>query len=141
MSAQTPNLFTFAVGELAQDSFICWLAKWADPTFREADPALHATGIAFVQRLLEVGNGPTVVEIKSIEPMRQEMKIDVLLKINGDTFVIIEDKTNTQEHSNQLKAYKSKVAQKFKTDKIAAVYFKTGDQGNYGSSGKSVPGG
>lgn len=36
-----PNLFTYATSELSQDAFICWLAAWADPKFKDADPALH----------------------------------------------------------------------------------------------------
>ena len=127
----TPNIFDFATSELSQDAFVCWLAAWADPGCREADGPLHATGTAFVARLLEVGRGPKVAEVRSVQVRRQWRDIDVLLVVNGDTAIVIEDKTDTKDHSDQLRRYKSAVAAEFPADRIAAVYLKTGDQGNY----------
>ena len=43
-----PNLFDFATSERAQDTFICWLASWADPAHKENDQALHATATPFL---------------------------------------------------------------------------------------------
>jgi hypothetical protein len=128
-----PNLFNFATSELSQDAFICWLASWADPALKEQDEALHATAIAFLNRLLEVGQGPKLSEYRSIQVRRQWNDIDVLLVLNGDAAIIIEDKTDTKDHSGQLERYKKAVAEEFPADRIAAVYLKTGDQGNYQS--------
>jgi hypothetical protein len=128
---QAPNLFDFATSELSQDAFICWLASRADPTLKGRHEALHATATAFLNRLLEVGKGPKVSEYRSIAIRRQWKSIDVLLVINGDTAVIIEDKTDTQDHSDQLRRYKEAVAGEFPEGRIAAVYLKTGDQGDY----------
>ncbi len=126
-----PNLFDFATKELSQDAFICWLACWADPALRDENAALHATATAFLRRLLEVGKGPTLTELRSIEVTRQEHNIDVLLVLNGDTAIIIEDKIGSSEHSNQLDNYKGAIAGTFSADRIAAVYLKTLDQGDY----------
>jgi hypothetical protein len=131
--AGPPNLFDFATSELSQDAFICWLASWADPALKEQDQALHATATGFLDRLLEVGKGAKPAEYWSIEVRTQWKGIDVLLVVNGDTAIIIEDKTDTKDHSGQLARYKKAVADEFPKDRIAAVYLKTGDQSNYRS--------
>ena len=128
---EQPNLFDFATSELSQDAFICWLASWADPALKSHHESLHATATAFLARLLEVSKGPKVAEYRSIQVYRQWNDIDVLLLVNGDTAIIIEDKTDTKDHSGQLERYKKAVAVEFPVDRIAAVYLKTGDQRNY----------
>lgn len=126
-----PNLFDFATSELSQDAFVCWLAAWADPGCRAVSAPLHAAGTAFVARLLEVGRGPKVAEVRSVQVRRQWQDIDVLLVVNGDTAIVVEDKTDTKDHSDQLRRYRAAAAAEFPADRIAAVYLKTGDQGNY----------
>src|SRR5207253_325783 len=127
-TVEFPNIFEFATSELSQDAFICWLASWADPAFRPQDEALHTTATAFLDRLLEVGGSPKPAEYRSVEVHRQVDDIDVLFRVNGDTAIIIEDKTNTKDHSGQLVRYKSVVGDKYPGDQIAGVYLKTGDQ-------------
>lgn len=131
---QPPNLFSFATSELSQDAFICWLAAWADSALQTQNEPLHATATAFLDRLLEVGKGPKVSEYRSIAIERQENRIDVLLVVNGDIAIIIEDKTNTKDHSDQLPRYKKALATKFSENRIAAIYLKTGDQCDYGNA-------
>lgn len=126
-----PNLFEFATSELSQDAFICWLASWADPALKDQDETLHSTATAFLDRLLEVGKGPKVLEYRSIQVRRQWNNLDVLLVVNNDTAIIIEDKTDTKDHSGQLDRYRKAVASEFPAGRIAAVYLKTGDQGSY----------
>jgi hypothetical protein len=128
-----PNLFDFATSELSQDAFICWLASWADPTHRVKNEALHTTATTFLDRLFEVGKGAKPAEYRSIQVRMQWKDIDVLLVVNGDTAIIIEDKTDTMDHSEQLQRYKKAVAGEFNENRISAVYLKTGDQGNYRS--------
>jgi hypothetical protein len=129
-----PNLFDFATSELSQDAFVCWLAAWADPGCRAANEPLHAAGTVFVNRLLEVGRGPKVSEVRSVRVHRQWRDIDVLLVVNGDTAIIVEDKTATKDHSDQLHRYRAAVTAEYPADRTAAVYLKTGDQGNYRSA-------
>jgi hypothetical protein len=126
-----PNLFTFATSELSQDAFICWLASWADPSCRELNGPLHKTATAFLDRLLDAGKGPKVPEYRSIEIHPQWNSIDVLIVVNGDTAIIVEDKTNTKDHSDPLRRYKEAAAQNYPKDRITAVYLKTGDQCDY----------
>ena len=128
-----PNLFDFATSELSQDAFICWLASWADPEHRASNDKLHATAATFLDRLLEAGGVPKPAEYRSIHVRRQWKSIDVLLVVNEDTAILIEDKTDTKDHSGQLKRYTQAVGDEFRRDRIAAVYLKTGDQGNYRS--------
>lgn len=128
---QIPNLFDFATSELSQDAFICWLASWADPALKGKDEHLHKTATAFVDRLLEVGKGPCVSSIRSIEARTKWKDIDVLLVVNGQAAIIIEDKTDTEDHSNQLCRYKNAACEEFAAEAIAAVYLKTGNQAGY----------
>lgn len=128
-----PNIFDFATSELSQDAFICWLASWANPALRAQNEPLHATATDFLARLLEMGKLPVSAPYRSIEVRRQWKDIDVLLVVNGDTAIIIEDKTDTKDHSGQLDRYKKAVVGEFQENKIVGVYLKTGDQGNYRS--------
>jgi hypothetical protein len=130
---QTPNLFNFATSELSQDAFICWLAAWANPAHRADNEVLHTTATAFLDRLLKIGGVPTPDEYRSIEVRPQWNNIDVLLLVNGEIAIIIEDKTNTKDHSGQLQKYRTAVAKEFPGYRTAAVYLKTGDQCDYGS--------
>jgi hypothetical protein len=128
-----PNLFQFAKGELSQDAFICWLASWADPAHKANHEALHTTAVAFLNKLFEAGKTSKPDGYRSIKIHRQRNGIDILLEVNGDAVIIIEDKTNTTHHDNQLERYKKAVADEYPEHRIAAVYLKTGDDGNYRS--------
>jgi hypothetical protein len=77
---------------------------------------------------------PKLSEYRSIEVRQQWNGIDVLLVVNSDIAIIIEDKTNTKDHSDQRRRYKKIVAAEFPADRIAAVYLKTGDQCDYGAA-------
>lgn len=40
-----PNLFSHGTSELSQDAFICWLAEWANPIYKETDECLYEAHI------------------------------------------------------------------------------------------------
>ena len=101
-----PSLFGFATSELSQDAFIGWLASWADPSHRAADESLHGTARLLLDRLLEACGVSRPSEYQSVKVRRQHKKIDVLVVVNDDTAILIEDKTNTADHSDQLRRYK-----------------------------------
>jgi len=128
---ELPSLFGYATGELSQDAFICWLAACVDPSYRDGHRSLHTTATAFLDRLLEVGGLPKPPSYDSLTVLRQFQDIDVLLLVNGNTAVIIEDKIDTKDHSGQLPRYKEAVRSEYPNHQLAAVYLKTGDQGNY----------
>jgi hypothetical protein len=137
LGIQPPNLFDFATSELSQDAFICWLASWADRSCQVLNGQLHRTATAFLDRLLEVGNGLKVSEYRSIEIRQQWNDIDVLVLVNGDIAIIIEDKTNSEDHSDQLVRYKKRVAKGFPDYTIVSIYLKTGDQCDYRSAAQA----
>ena len=138
------NIFKFATGELSQDAFICWFFNW----FKDGEnPKLKQVVIDFCKDKLDVSS------LSSVDIFRQfskkvekddvsfSVKIDVLIILNNDTAVIIEDKTFTSEHSNQILRYeeglrilqnndaegKLRIENKtYDISKIMTVYWKTG---------------
>ena len=133
------NLFHYAQKELSQDAVICWLIDWArkkksdDPEKEE----LRRCGRKFVQTLLKHGREKPVElreGIETIEIHPQEKHIDVLARINGKHVLLIEDKTNSRDHSGQLKRYYDLVEGghtrlgKIAAEDIYPIYFKTGNQ-------------
>lgn len=126
-----PNLFSFATSELSQDAFICWLLEWADPRCEEADGALHQIGRTALKKLLESCRLPQPVVVTSVDIRKQYKKIDILVVVNDSIALIIEDKTDTKNHSGQLQRYRDTVEADFRDHRIGAVYLKTGDQHSY----------
>ena len=120
-----PNIFNFATSELSQDAMFAWLIQWADNKYREIDAQVHSLAQNFIRLL--VGNN---IEIQSVEVGRQWKNIDIWVEINNDTFLIIEDKTNTSIHDNQLERYKSIVQEEYngKRTNLYYAYVKTGNE-------------
>lgn len=122
-----PNLFQIATKELSQDSFITWLIKWADPSNAPLNPKLNRAAQCFVRLLLNQGSDYVIT---SVESGRQWEHIDIWAEVNGAETIIIEDKTGTGEHSNQLARYK-KLAQDYYLPKgynLHFIYLKTGNE-------------
>lgn len=126
-----PNLFNYATSELSQDAFICWLLEWAKPEYKETDALLNKTGNELINKFFELSKVTAPNRINSVQIYKQYASIDVLCVINEEYPVIIEDKTNTQNHSGQLKRYFDTINKKYDEHKIIPIYFKTGDQDNY----------
>jgi hypothetical protein len=126
-----PNLFDFATSELSQDAFICWLLSWAQLELKSIDPALYDCSIKFIQSLLSTHN-VKATKIRSIEVRRQDKNIDVLCVINNQYYLLIEDKTNTNQHSNQLQRYIEEVMGRgIENQFILPIYLKTNEQSHY----------
>ena len=111
------NIFKFATTELSQDAFICWCIN-----FFNYDCNLKKLSI-------------DLLKIDSIKILKQFQKIDILLILNGiNTAAIIEDKTYTSEHNNQIENYVNSLKKSGSNNhlninentKIVVVYFKTG---------------
>lgn len=125
-----PNLFTFATKELSQDAFLAWFIQWASPECHKRDVALNECATKFVLKLLSLQMEPPA-KITSVKAGRGGWEnIDVWAEINGKYLLIIEDKTFTGEHSNQLQRYKDAAA-KWCVDnssRLVCVYVKTGSE-------------
>lgn len=126
-----PNLFSFATSELSQDAFFCWLAAWADPKYADIDTVLHETGNRFITSMYQEARKTVPSPIHSVKIHRQHSKIDVFIVINETHAIIIEDKTNTKDHSNQLIRYANNTKKLFPEGNILKIFLKTGDQASY----------
>lgn len=121
------NLFYYATSELSQDAFICWLASFALEEVT-AEPALRECARGMIEMFVPELQGREIV-LTNVE--RQVQHIDVLLTVEaaGKTYkIIVEDKTYTGEHDNQLKRYLETVEKAFPSCMVRGVYYKTGFQ-------------
>lgn len=140
-----PNIFKYATSELSQDAFICWLLEWAQESNANevGDMALHDAAKQMLNAMFEACKQVPPDRYESIDVVRQYKHIDVLIIINKQYALIIEDKTGTEDHDNQLRNYWEEVRDKgvtireddlrFDDGRILRIYFKTGDQSNYDS--------
>lgn len=152
MTNTSPNIFNYATSELSQDAFICWALEYANKEGSE----LHNFGqdllTALIARyneklklqgfnslMLAGENGkqdntnkkykkiPDSLNIKNIA--QQEYALDITAYLSDGYVLLIEDKTNTSNHGNQLLRYKkSYVDNKYSEEKQIRIYFKTGYQ-------------
>lgn len=128
-----PSLFKFATSELSQDAFICWLLSWASPENKDIDVKLHHCGLALVKALFAKHpqqQSPSIIE--TVQVKKQDSNIDVLCIVNDKFAIIIEDKTHTTNHGNQLADYLGKIeGRSYAKENIFPIYFKTYDQASY----------
>jgi hypothetical protein len=125
-----PNLFDLGPSELAQDAFLSWLVAHAGHPDR---PDLHAAAKAFIAMLWNAAKKPErtgPADIALIEdPKRQKEKIDIIFSasVRGvPTMFVIEDKTDTSHHSNQLDRYRMWTEGAYKDHQHVFIYLKTG---------------
>ena len=129
-----PNLFNYATKELSQDAMICWLIKWADDRYVDADRALNSCGRKFVRALLREHGAMSLPESIETKIYRQDKGIDVLARVSPDHVLLIEDKTGTKDHSGQLKRYYKRVIEgrsrlgAVSEQNLYPIYLKTGNQ-------------
>ena len=98
------NIFDFATKELSQDAFLSWFISSYD------DETIGHYSYKFINEL--TGFGIMEGQIKRIEIVQQEKNIDIKVNIwvseknnEPDYVFIIEDKTSSSAHSNQLLRY------------------------------------
>lgn len=120
----TPNIFNYATSELSQDAFICWLLEWSMEEYKEENTDLHKAGYKFLKEILNKVR--LSADSKIIEIKKQYKNIDILLILkdgnNQTKTIIIEDKTFTNEHSNQLKKYKNQMLGLSNKDNVEKNY-------------------
>lgn len=123
------NLFDFATSELSQDAFFCWSLNWLAVKEDTEDP-YYKYGKAMLDLFL--GNNKkdeyTDVLIKKQFAVEQEEKrkgiIDILVLFkerNESHALIIEDKTHTSEHSDQIATYKKNLPPTLKKSNDAEI--------------------
>tara|TARA_R110000796_G_scaffold252163_1_gene385426 strand:+ start:9110 stop:10168 length:1059 start_codon:yes stop_codon:yes gene_type:complete len=128
---EKPNIFSFATTELSQDAFIAWLLAWADLRYESVDPQLHKCARKLIGAFF-AKHGKPMPHFTEVTVTRQSKNIDVLCVLDGTFAIVIEDKTHTEAHSNQLAKYLADIQGRgYQTDNTLAIYFKTGDQTCY----------
>ena len=127
-----PNIFNFATSELSQDAFICWLLSWASPDLKLEDKGLHDCGTALIAAFFYKMKIKKPSKFECVKVHKQYKNIDVLCVVNNEYPIIIEDKTDTKNHSKQLERYYNEILGKgFSESKIIPIYYKTEDQSSY----------
>ena len=125
------NIFSFATGELSQDAFICWCLNWINEPDNVTTHRYRQLGLDLLAKLIENQSNSDViskVDINSIDKVilvQQVLNIDVLAIIpQYKLAIIIEDKTNTSEHDNQISFYRGSLEEVFKNKKPWNAYSK-----------------
>jgi hypothetical protein len=121
-----PNLFNFATSELSQDAFICWLLSFAN---YNSDEPIVKTSKFLINKL----TNNQISHIENVIVKKQVKHLDILCVINDKYAILIEDKVNTKNHSNQLEKYYIDAKKKYEEKNIYPIYLKTGDQSSYES--------
>ncbi len=126
-----PNIFNIATKELNQDAFLTWLLQYSDIKCEDINQDLNNCGKEFIKSLIQTKIPNFNEDIVDVEAGRQCKNIDVWATINGKYLIIIEDKTFSSTHSNQLARYK-KIAQDWCLEKSynepICIYLKTGNE-------------
>lgn len=125
------NIFSFATGELSQDAFICWCLNWINEPDTIATHRYRQLGLDLLAKLIDnlsEKNQLSNIDINSIDKIilvQQVLNIDVLAIIpQYKLAIIIEDKTSTSEHGNQIKFYRESLDGVFKNEKPWNAYNK-----------------
>ncbi len=135
-----PNIFDFATSELSQDAFICWLLSWATDECKDISPELADCArelvAAFLRRFESYGEvlADDIAEIITVQVQYKRIDVYCRMKLQNGRIVslIIEDKTYTSEHDDQLQRYLENIRDdEGPEDDIVGIYFKTGDQSSY----------
>ncbi|MBE6446089.1 MAG: hypothetical protein E7021_01600 [Alphaproteobacteria bacterium] len=131
-----PNIFDYATSELSQDAFLCYLLAFGKEKYKMDFPKEYMLAHKFLAKC-------GIDEKEEILSVGQQVEhIDVLI-ITTSHILIIEDKTYTDEHDDQIIRYVKnmrKSEEKFLNDKkIKVCFLKTGDYvKSYSSSDESV---
>ena len=125
-----PNIFKYATKELSQDAFIFWLLDHANPKYMHVNQDLKNCALSLISEFFKLENKEMPEKFENFSLSKQYKNIDILLKIN-EFSIIIEDKTGTKAHGDQLTRYKNIIASEVGEENVLAIFFKTHDQSNY----------
>ncbi len=128
------TLFDFSQKELSQDAFLAWLFQFADENVKKEYISITGKPTKEVMNLgkcavdiLRLFTGIDTLEPKTIKVEKQREKIDVWVEIDSKFSLIIEDKTETGEHDDQLSTYKKTAGKwcKKNNQQLFCCYYKT----------------
>lgn len=130
MIKNKPNIFEYATKELSQDAVFMYLFD----CFNSGNHEEKKVGKDFLDLIYQTQNKKIEKSIKELIIKKQYHSIDVLVLVEyeDDTIdaIIIEDKTYSSEHDNQLKRYyddiKKNGVDSINVSNIYGVYFKLG---------------
>ena len=122
---ETPNIFDYATSELSQDAFLCYLCAFGKEEYKNDFPNEYKIAHKFLT-LCGIPENEKIEDIK-----RQHKHIDILITTTNH-FLIIEDKTGTNEHGDQIARYYDSLCKEYKdikgiSEKVRVCYFKTDD--------------
>ncbi len=127
-----PNIFKYATSELSQDAVICWMLEWAN----SKDKAMKDFSHNFIRKMINSHYNDFMDKkiLMEVKIKKQYYNIDVLALLcfqDGIVLpIIIEDKTYTTEHSDQLKRYYEFMLKENKDNKKISeplgIYYKSG---------------
>lgn len=141
-----PNLFDYATKELAQDATLAYILAWAHPSYQNKQHRpLNELGTGMLRAMLASQRSEFAnLNVTSIEVKTQDNRIDVLARINDENkdgiVLLIEDKVDTHEHSNQIERYVEVARENYENREIVPVYVKTGNASQYALPPKEVCG-
>ncbi|MGK0473198.1 MAG: hypothetical protein ACJAR0_003694 [Candidatus Azotimanducaceae bacterium] len=124
-----PNIFNYATSELSNDAVLCWLFEYLNPQFKN-EPE-HQVAKALYREIRNVASSLPESPMEVIVH-RQVKGADILIKIDDINALLIEDKTYSSAHSDQLKKYREMMEspEKLKgfehVKNVEFVYLKTG---------------
>jgi len=130
-----PNIFNFATSELSQDAAIAYHIAWADPKYKSTHPAHHALGIDLLKLFAgESGQKLSIGHI-NIDVGLQYDHVDIWIYIGCEAVLIVEDKTNSSEHGNQIDRYRGVAnewldpeGKQWGSERVIVAYLKTGNE-------------
>lgn len=128
-----PNIFNLATSELSHDAFFTWLLQWADPRYSILNYEVHDLGKAFLKLVLDDKYAEDIDHLQSVKADRQWENIDVWAEVvckNKSILLILENKTYSAEHSDQLIRYK-KTGEQFCNEnnfELSCAYVKIGSE-------------
>ncbi len=119
------NLFDYATRELAQDALLTWLFWNYDcEKPKVCDVAYHLLN-EFNDLDMKPGDATNI----KVDKQYKKMDIIVRFSYNGKRYLtVIEDKTHSREHDNQLQKYNEELKKIGNVDVINRIYYKTDDE-------------
>lgn len=116
------NLFYYATSELSQDALICYIISFAKNENKNKNRYIYDIASRLIQLMGVNEDDITVTSIK-----KQYKNIDVLIEVNENYNIIIEDKTFTSQHGDQINRYRKTLEEEGRKN-IICVYYKIVEQ-------------